>query len=53
MPTPAPYLTALRCMRCGRTYPADSPAFTCDCRPNVGSDVGTLDVALGLHRDST
>jgi threonine synthase len=41
---PIPYLTALRCMRCGRTYPADSPAFTCDCRPNLGSDVGTLDV---------
>ena len=43
MLTPAPYLIALRCMRCGRTYPADTPAYTCDCRPNQGSDVGTLD----------
>ncbi len=41
---PAPYMAGLRCMRCGREYPAGSPAFTCDCRPNTGSDVGTLDV---------
>ena len=45
MPThPAPYVSGLRCMRCGREYPSTASEFTCGCRPNVGSDVGTLDV---------
>ena len=39
-----PFVTGLRCLRCGRLYPPDAPDFTCSCRPNQGSDVGTLDV---------
>lgn len=39
----APFLTALRCLRCGRTYSSDEIETTCACRPNQGSDVGTLD----------
>lgn len=52
---PPPYMAGLRCMRCGRTYPADAHALTCDCRPNQGSDVGTLDVLwdyAAIRRDS-
>ena len=39
-----PFVSGLRCLRCGRRYPPDAPEFTCSCRPNQGSDVGTLDV---------
>jgi threonine synthase len=38
-----PYLTGLRCLRCGRTYAPGEVEYTCGCRPNAGSDVGTLD----------
>ena len=37
------YLTGLRCLRCDRAYPASFPGYACTCRPNQGSDVGTLD----------
>lgn len=41
----APYVSALKCLRCSTTYPiATAPAYVCDCRPNVGSDIGTLDL---------
>lgn len=49
-----PYLTALRCMRCGRAYAPGEVEYTCSCRPNLGSDVGTLDVEWdyeALRRD--
>lgn len=39
-----PYQTGLRCMRCGRSYAPNEAEYTCICRPNLGSDVGTLDV---------
>lgn len=38
------YQTGLRCLRCGRTYTPTEIEYTCSCRPNQGSDVGTLDV---------
>lgn len=38
-----PYLVGLRCLRCGRTYAPGEVEYTCACRPNEGSDVGTLD----------
>lgn len=42
MPTP-PYLTALQCLRCGRTYLPGEIEYVCACRPNLESDLGTLD----------
>lgn len=39
-----PFLTALRCTRCGTIYPPTTTAYVCSCRPNLGSDLGTLDV---------
>jgi threonine synthase len=44
MATEAKFLTSLRCVRCGRTYAPDAAIYLCDCRPNRGSDMGTLDV---------
>jgi threonine synthase len=38
------FVTYLRCLRCGRTYDPDDPIYLCGCRPNHGSDMGTLDV---------
>ena len=40
----AGYVTGLRCLRCGRRYAPTEVDYVCDCRPNVGSDLGTLDV---------
>jgi threonine synthase len=34
----------LHCLRCGRVYPATDDRYVCTCRPNVGSDLGTLEV---------
>lgn len=42
-PTP-PFITGLRCLRCGALYAPESIDYVCDCRPNVGSDLGTLNV---------
>ncbi len=39
----SPFLQGLRCTRCGREYAAGEVAYVCGCRPNVGSDLGTLD----------
>lgn len=39
-----PFLTALRCTRCQTEYPPGTIDYVCPCRPNVGSDLGTLDV---------
>lgn len=38
------YVTALRCLRCNTLYPGETLAYVCSCRPNQGSDLGTLDV---------
>jgi len=39
------YVHSLTCLRCGATYAvASAPAYVCACRPNQGSDLGTLDV---------
>ena len=38
------FVTSLRCLRCGRLHAPERDVFVCDCRPNVGSDTGTLDV---------
>jgi threonine synthase len=40
----APFVTGLRCLRCGQVYRPDEIEYVCACRPNVGSDLGTLDV---------
>ena len=40
----ASLVTGLRCLRCGREYGPDEIDYVCGCRPNVGSDMGTLDV---------
>ena len=41
---PSPFVTGLRCLRCGQSYPPMASAYVCSCRPNQGSDLGTLDV---------
>lgn len=38
------FVTGLRCLRCGTSYAPDAIAYVCACRPNRGSDLGTLDV---------
>lgn len=38
------WVTGLRCLRCGQLYAVEPGRYVCDCRPNVGSDLGTLDV---------
>jgi threonine synthase len=48
--TPPPFVTGLRCMRCGRHYAHGEIDLTCSCRPNAGSDVGTLDVLYDYPR---
>lgn len=41
----APYVLSLTCLRCGTLYPVTTaPHYVCNCRPNIGSDLGTLDV---------
>ena len=40
----ASFVTNLRCVRCGQSYAPDALPYVCACRPNVGSDLGTLDV---------
>lgn len=40
----SPYIYTLRCLRCGRDYAPTTTKYVCDCRPNEGSDLGTLDV---------
>lgn len=41
----APFVRALVCLRCGASYGATAaPPYVCPCRPNVGSDLGALDV---------
>lgn len=42
--TISPFVTGLRCLRCGHEYRATALEYVCPCRPNQGSDVGTLDV---------
>ncbi|MGL4649608.1 MAG: pyridoxal-phosphate dependent enzyme, partial [Caldilineaceae bacterium] len=44
------YLLGLRCMRCGALYSPDAPDGPCSCRPNAGSDVGTLDAEWDYNR---
>src|SRR6187455_135007 len=39
-----PFVLGLRCTRCGRDYTVDEIDYVCSCRPNMGSDLGTLDV---------
>lgn len=39
-----PFVTSLRCLRCGAQYAPEAIDYVCPCRPNVGSDLGTLDV---------
>lgn len=43
-PVRAPYVIGLRCLRCGKEYEPDKTMYVCNCRPNQGSDLGTLDV---------
>src|SRR4051794_8268389 len=38
------FVLGLRCLRCGREYAVDEIDYVCGCRPNIGSDMGTLDV---------
>ncbi|MEZ4636651.1 MAG: threonine synthase [Caldilineaceae bacterium] len=40
----SPFVTGLRCLRCGQFYAPGEIDYVCGCRPNVGSDLGTLDV---------
>ncbi len=42
------HVESLRCLRCGRTYAPDEIEYVCTCRPNTGSDLGTLDVVYDL-----
>ncbi len=45
-----PFLTGLRCMCCGAFYPPNAPDAPCACRPNTGSDAGTLDAEWDYTR---
>lgn len=38
------YVAVLRCLRCGKVSRPEEVDYVCDCRPNEGSDLGTLDV---------
>ncbi|MCB9123305.1 MAG: pyridoxal-phosphate dependent enzyme [Caldilineaceae bacterium] len=38
------FVTGLRCLRCGTHYTLNAVEYVCGCRPNTGSDMGTLDV---------
>ena len=38
------FVTGLRCLRCGTHYTAEEVQYVCGCRPNIGSDMGTLNV---------
>lgn len=38
----------LRCLRCGQLYAPSAIEYVCACRPNRGSDLGTLDVVYDL-----
>ncbi|MFO7634030.1 MAG: pyridoxal-phosphate dependent enzyme, partial [Caldilinea sp.] len=40
----SPFVTGLRCLRCRTHYAPGAVDYVCDCRPNRGSDLGTLDV---------
>jgi len=42
------HVVSLRCLRCGRVYAPDAIEYVCTCRPNTGSDLGTLDVVYDL-----
>lgn len=42
--THVPQVQAIQCLRCGKFYQADEIDYVCACRPNQGSDLGTLDV---------
>lgn len=44
-----PYIRSLRCLRCGAEYEPSTNNYVCACRPNVGSDLGTLDVQYNYH----
>jgi threonine synthase len=44
------FVTSLRCLRCGQEYAPDAIEYVCGCRPNVGSDLGTLDVVYDYAR---
>ena len=44
-----PFIAGLRCLRCGRTFPADYAGFLCPDHANAGSDLGTLDVLYDLE----
>jgi threonine synthase len=44
------FMLGLRCLRCGREYEAHDHRFVCDCRPNLGSDIGSLDVVYDYAR---
>ena len=37
------FLTSLHCLRCGVEYAPTAVEYVCACRPNQGSDLGTLD----------
>jgi len=37
------FLSSLRCMRCRTEYDPTEIEYVCNCRPNQGSDLGTLD----------
>jgi threonine synthase len=39
-----PHVAHLRCLRCGAVYAPGTVDYVCSCRPNSGSDLGTLDV---------
>jgi threonine synthase len=43
------YVAHLRCLRCGRLYSPNEIDYVCTCRPNTGSDLGTLDVVYDLE----
>lgn len=43
------FVTGLRCLRCGQHYAPGTLEYVCACRPNVGSDLGTVDVGYAYE----
>ncbi len=43
-PPEPPFITELRCLRCGATYAPDEIDYVCPHHANEGSDLGSLDV---------
>ena len=47
---PSPFITGLRCLRCGTLYDLHDAPYVCPHHANTGSDLGTLDAEYDYAR---